>query len=378
MATVLILEPYLARSHRDWLEGLRAHSRHRVEALTMPARKWKWRMRGSALHFADLLAGRRPPDVLVATDFLNLAELAGVGPAWLRHVPTLLYFHENQLTYPLPDEADRDYQFAFTHLTSCLAADRVAFNSAYHRNEFLAALAALVRRMPDLRPTAAVERVRARSVVLPLGCDFTAFHRAAAERAGRCGPLRILWNHRWEWDKDPEAFFEVLFDLADGGHPFRLCVVGEQFRTAPAVFALARQRLAERIDHWGFVSDRSAYAGLVCSSDVAVSTARHEFFGLAAVEAMAAGLYPLLPSRLTYPELLPADLHARHLYGDAGDLRERLAWCIRHVAEVRATDVSPAARRFAWPAVIQAYDAELDALLTAGTARWTSPTGGVE
>ena len=35
-----------------------------------------------------------------------------------------------------------------------------------------------------------------------------------------------------------------------------------------------------------------------------VSTATHEFFGLAAAEAIATGLYPLLPERLAYPELL--------------------------------------------------------------------------
>ncbi len=39
-------------------------------------------------------------------------------------------------------------------------------------------------------------------------------------------------------------------------------------------------------------------------TDVFVSTATHEFFGLSAAEAIAAGAYPLLPDRLSYPEVL--------------------------------------------------------------------------
>jgi len=362
MASVLVIEPYAARSHAAWLDGLRAHSRHEIDAVTMPAWKWKWRMRGSAVHLAPLLAERRPPDVLLATDFLNLAELVGIGPAWLRDVPTLLYFHENQLTYPLPDESERDYQYAFTHLTSCLAADRVAFNSAYHRDTFLAALDRLLRRMPDYRPLWVVSAIEARSQVLPVGCDLDAIDRARHVRANRAGPLRILWNHRWESDKDPDTFFTTLFDLAAKEMPFEVSVLGESFRESPPIFETARRRLAGRIVQWGFVADRRAYAEALCASDVVVSTAQHEFFGVAVVEAIAAGCFPLLPNRLTYPEVLPAEHHKRHLYADAADLAARLHWCVEHADEVRATDLSSAVRRFGWLAVVGLYDEVFDAL----------------
>ena len=36
-----------------------------------------------------------------------------------------------------------------------------------------------------------------------------------------------------------------------------------------------------------------------------LSTARHEFFGIAVAEALRAGCLPWLPARLSYPELLP-------------------------------------------------------------------------
>jgi len=364
MATVLAIEPYAARSHQAWLDGLRTHSRHRIDALTMPARKWKWRMRGSAMHVAAEIAHRDPPDILVATDFLNLAELVGIGPAWLRRVPKLLYFHENQLTYPILDESERDYQYAFTHLTSALAADRIAFNSAYHRGAFLDALGALLRRMPDHQPTWAVEALTRKSAVLPLGYEPDAVAYRADGQTNGDRPLRILWNHRWEYDKDPDTFVAVLLDLAGQGARFEVSVLGETFRTAPPVFARARPLLGDRVVHWGFLPDRRDYVRALAEADVVVSTARHEFFGLAVVEAIAAGCYPLLPNRLTYPELLPPDLHERHLYRDPADLTTRLAWCAQHLGVVRTSDVASAVGRFAWDRVITLYDTLLDDLLS--------------
>jgi len=39
-------------------------------------------------------------------------------------------------------------------------------------------------------------------------------------------------------------------------------------------------------------------------ADLFFSTADHEFFGIAAAEAIIHGLIPLLPNRLAYPELI--------------------------------------------------------------------------
>ena len=64
-------------------------------------------------------------------------------------------------------------------------------------------------------------------------------------RAGRRPPLVILWNHRWEFEKNPETFFDVVFFLAEEGVPFKLALVGEATRKWPPVFERARKRLAD-------------------------------------------------------------------------------------------------------------------------------------
>jgi len=84
------------------------------------------------------------------------------------------------------------------------------------------------------------------------------------------------------------------------------------YRLAPAIFETARQRLAHRILHFGYAKDREEYSRWLREGDIVVSTASHEFFGLAVLEAVRAGCRPLLPRRLSYPELFPPEF----LYDD--------------------------------------------------------------
>ena len=138
------MEPYYGGSHKAFIDGLSKASRHSWTVLTLPAHKWKWRMRHSAITFAAQAAHlpqeARDCDLLFCSDMLNLAEFAGLAPAEIARLPKVIYFHENQLTYPVRFENERDCHFAMTNLTSALAADAVWFNSQFHADSFLAAL----------------------------------------------------------------------------------------------------------------------------------------------------------------------------------------------------------------------------------------------
>ena len=289
---------------------------------TLPPRFWKWRMRGAAFELAHRLErGLEEVDVLFATDLLDLAHLRALLP---RRVPAVLYFHENQVAYPGPRGAEppeRDLQYAFTNLASALAADAVAFNSNFQREAFFEALEALLRRMPDERPLWVLDELRLKSAVVPLGVEVSDLPARVAP--GR-GPPLILWNHRWEYDKDPEAFFRALGRLVDSGARFRVAVAGESFSRVPPAFRLARAALGERVVHWGYVPSREAYVQLLAAADVAVSTALQENFGISVLEAALAGAHPLAPRRLSYPEVLPVELHAACLYDGEDDLARRL------------------------------------------------------
>ena len=354
---IAALEPYEALSHRLFLEGLARNSRHRIEILSLPARGWKWRMRTSAIHFAERLAGQGAWDLFLVSDYLNLAEFRALLPSGLRDVPAWVYFHENQLTYPLQPGEARDHHFTLVHLYSMLAARAALFNSHFHRRAFFAALRDYLRHVPDVDMRGALHTARAKSRVLPLGTDFP----AGSPRSAETGPPIVLWNHRWEYDKDPETLRACLVELARRGLPFRVRLLGQRFRTRPAAHARLEAELGDRLIGSGFEEGREAYEEAVCSAHIVLSTARHEFFGLGTLEAIRAGLHPVLPRDLAYPELVAPEAHAIALYERSAGPVDLLEQAVLRVAADRDRDLRQGliehTQRFTWSALAPRFDA---------------------
>ena len=302
---ILALEAYYGGSHKAFLDGWIDNSRHEWTLLTLPPNKWKWRMRNGAVAFADqvneMARNGQSWDVIFCSDMLNLAEFLGLVDKSVRDLTSMVYFHENQLTYPNRFESERDYQYVMTNLTTCLAADYVWFNSDFHRGEFLDAMKVFLKRMPEPDPIDPIERIMPKSAIYPPGIERI---DTSAREQDRSGPLNILWAGRWEHDKNPEDFFAALKIVKDSGVDFRLNVIGESFREAPDVFELAKKEFADHIDRWGYQENREDYEATLLKADVIVSTANHEFFGITVVEAISAGTWPLLPDRLAYPEII--------------------------------------------------------------------------
>jgi len=364
---ILALEPYHGGSHKAFLDGWQQHSRHAWTVLGLNPNKWKWRMRHAAVTFAAEIGKRVAKgeqwDLVFCSDMLNLAEFLGLTRDALHGCPAVAYFHENQLTYPFQHPDERDYQFVFTNITTALAANAVWFNSQYHLDEFLAALPAFYRQMPDYRPHETVAQIRQKSSVQPQGIA------ALVARPPRPpGPIRILWAARWEYDKDPDMFFEALRLLRARGLAFRLHVLGQQFRQSPPVFAQAEQEFKAQIDTWGYQPSRAAYRAVLARADVAVSTAQHEFFGIGIAEAAVAGAFPLVPRRLAYPEVLAADEpgHDRFFYeGGAPELADALAHLARKLEHGDLWDGDPElarriVQRYTWPELAPRLDAALE------------------
>lgn len=341
----LLLEAYHGGSHRHLIDGLVARVVPGATVWTLPARKWKWRMRGAALDFVARF-GDDAPDAIFASSMTNVGDLRALLPAGRRDVPIVVYFHENQLTYPVQEVDPRDHHFAWTNVVTALAADRVLWNSAYNRDSFLDALSDLLRKMPDARPTWTLDTIAARAEVLPVPIDDAAI---AADAAGieRSGPCHIVWNHRWEHDKGPERLLEAVRALVARDVDFRLSVVGQRFAATDAAMDAIRAAAGPRIDTWGFVEDRAAYHRLLARADVALSTARHEFQGLAVLEAAAAGAVPLVPDALAYPEIWPEAWR----YADDRALVTALVDRIERLPTWRAVDPRPRAQAYGWTAL---------------------------
>ena len=357
---ILFLEPFYGGSHRDVADGLVAHSRHRIDLVTLPDRFWKWRLRGAAIYWAPRIKTPQYYDGLLCSSLMSLADLKAL---WGRHCPpALVYFHENQLSYPLAAGETVDYQFGFTNISTALTAQRLLFNSHFHLDAFLEALPAFVRMMPDYRPNWIQKAIHAKSAVAYPGCHFAP--REALQTTSQSRRPLIIWNHRWEHDKNPEAFFTALNAMHKRGIAFEVALLGRAYSRKPPVFESAAALLGDRIVQWGPLASREDYYQWLRRGDVVISTARQENFGIAVVEAMAHGCLPLLPDRLSYPEILPVAFHPDFLYHSQDDLEAKLARLLTHMEayQQKRQDLKAAMALHAWPNAIRAFDCELDRL----------------
>lgn len=365
---ILLLEPFFTGSHASWARGLAAHSRHDVEILELAGRHWKWRMHGGAVTLARrFLAGGYRPDVVLASDMIDLGAFLALTRKVTAGVPAAVYFHENQLTYPWsPKDRDRrrawDRHYGFINFVSALTSDRVLFNSRFHMDSFLEALPVFLRKFPDHQELERVAFIREKCEVLPLGFDLRSLDVPETETAPEHPRPLVVWNHRWEYDKNPGDFFAALRVVAGRGRAFDLALVGEVFDVVPKPFRDAAAEFGDRIVHSGYVENRGEYAAWLRRSHILPVTSDQDFFGGSVMEAMYCRCHPILPRRLAYPELLAGERYADCFYGEFDELVEKLDSAIRNFRSLPTDHLRAAACRYDWKEMAPRYDRRLQAL----------------
>ncbi|MGB3714929.1 MAG: DUF3524 domain-containing protein [Candidatus Promineifilaceae bacterium] len=373
MRDVSLLSPYHGGSHQAWAEGFRACSRHHIDLLTMPDRFWKWRMHGGALTLVrEYMDTNRKADCLLVTDMLDLTTFLALTRSQTAGIPAILYMHENQLTYPLPEDlelgpmrrqrGERDLHYGFINLASMLAADVVLFNSEYHKQELYNALPNFLKHFPDFNELSIPSSLAEKGRVVPVGVDLNRLNFEPQE-TNLIEPPLIIWNHRWEYDKDPGRFFDALYRIQLNNIPFRLALCGRNYRERPAEFEIALEKLSPNIIHFGF-ADEDTYRRLLWEASIVVSTARHEFFGVSTVEALYCHSFPILPKDLSYPEIVPSEFHSRCLYTNDEQLVSMLTWALLHPEESRAlaADISDRVSSYDWASISRLYDEVITSL----------------
>uniref|UniRef100_A0A4X2K5L0 tRNA-queuosine alpha-mannosyltransferase n=1 Tax=Vombatus ursinus TaxID=29139 RepID=A0A4X2K5L0_VOMUR len=419
--STLIIEAFYGGSHKQLVDLLQEEIEDCV-LYTLPAKKWHWRARTSALYFSQNVPVSDNYRILFASSVLNLTELTALRPD-LGKLKKVLYFHENQLVYPVQKCQERDFQYGYNQILSCLVADVVVFNSAFNMESFLTSIGKFMKLIPDHRPKNLESIIRPKCQVLYFPIRFPDVSRFMPEHkmthfkkifdlkgneddtplvdlpfqqknrvteslmkyshlnleSGLCEvqsgpyttqqdnlsnplakpedlskahpsknsdpgqeedkqdmtlnlcdilsgtdeqqrPLHIVWPHRWEHDKDPESFFRSLLRLQEAGLSFHVSVLGETFTDVPGIFSEAKKALGSSVLHWGYLPSKDDYFQALCMADVVISTAKHEFFGVAMLEAVYCGCYPLCPKDLVYPEIFPAE----YLYSTPEQLFKRL------------------------------------------------------
>jgi len=319
----LLLSAYDAISHRLWRQSLLTMFPDiDWTVLTLPPRNFAWRIRGNSLSWAfnhrRLLTDNY--DFLVVTSMVDLSALRGFVPE-LARLPTLVYCHENQFAYPIGEQQFVSVEPQILNLYTALCADRLVFNSEWNRQSFLSGARKLLKKMPDHVPANLLERLQhAQVLAVPMADEL--FDNTADGDSREPEILNIIWNHRWEYDKGPALLLAIVDALIAADVSFRLHLLGERFRRSPAQFIEISAKLARYYQHvnivpghCGYLPERRDYVALLRAADVVLSTADHDFQGLALLEGIACGCTPLAPARLVYPEYLSADF----LYSASAD-----------------------------------------------------------
>ncbi len=367
-SNVLLLSGYHAASHRYWSEQLVSGLPHfGWTSIALPDRHFYWRVRSNALTFAyQHPAVNENYDLIVATSMVDLCNLRGLLPH-LGSASTLLYFHENQFAYPQRQANNNLINAQLTSIYSALVADKLVFNSEYNRDSFFEGARQLLAKMPDGTPKNLLDELPTRSIVVPVPVRE---ELSSLMTANNNKTVEILWNHRWEYDKQPQVFFAAIKKLLATGVRVSLHVMGQSFRQTPDCFNEFQKDHGDCIVTWGF-QPIEKYQQILASADIVVSAALHDFQGLGMQEAIAAGCIPIAPDRMAYPEYICKEYLYSVTAPDSATLSEaqevdmlyqKLLWIIETSAKPTVR-LQTAIQRYKTSELLPIYDRLISSLI---------------
>jgi glycosyltransferase involved in cell wall biosynthesis len=310
--TILAVEPYFSGSHKAFLSGLQEYSQHTFQLVTLNGKGRPARIHIDSMKLAQEVKQLDiEPDILMLSSVMNVAAFLALTNPCFADTPKVMYMHENPLTQPLPPGEVRDEVYGYLHFLGMLAVDELLFASEFQRDDYLDSLPAFLKEYSDDPYTDQIEEIAQKARVLYPGLDLSGLDTDTTTETKEIKSQRpvIVWNQRWQYDRNPGMFFRVLNRLDDIDLDFDLILAGDTKHDKPEEFQKAWSRYGRRIKHFGYVEDPEAYARLLHQGDIVVSTATYEFFCVAIMEAIHCGCHPLVPDSLHYPELIPEHLH---------------------------------------------------------------------
>jgi len=355
---IALIEAFFTGSHKRWAEELQSFSSHKIDIYSLKGNYWKWRMHGGAITLAkQFLEKGQQYDLILATDMMDVALFKSLISAKHNDTSIALYFHENQLCYPW-SETDRDVQknrdshYAFINFSSALVADRIFFNSQFHKDTFLGALPNFLKGFPDYNEIDSIEKIEEKAEVLYLGMNLKKFDKYKTKQNKK--PL-ILWNHRWEYDKNPTDFFKALYKMQEKNLDFEVVILGENFRQIPEEFEIAKEKLKDKIVFMGFTQNFEDYASWLWKANILPVTSNQDFFGGSVVEAIYCNCYPILPDRLAYSEHLQNNENC--FYNSLAELCKKLERSILSFNNLEKQNSF--VKKYDWKEIIGEYDKTL-------------------
>lgn len=354
---ILFIEPYYGGSHKSWFEQLKKYSKHTFKSLTLPARHWKWRMHSSPSIFSDQVNALRSQDfdLILCSEFLSINRFRGELSKEWRDFPILCYFHENQILYPWSQHDkesayERNLIYVYHNLENLRAADYLIFNSRFHLESLMRELPKTLKTFPSPRPFFNLSSIIEKSTILPPGIEEDIILPPMRQNGG--APL-ILWNHRWDEDKNPQDFFLLIENLRKRAFEFRLALLGDFSRSS---HKQKISQLPQNLIVYSGYQSRKDYIRIINEADIAPITSHHDFFGISAVESILTGNVVIPPNRMAYPEHFEKSefekIHFKNMDELTKNVMSYQKFCLQKSKEH--------CRSYLWHNLIHKYDSYFD------------------
>ena len=139
-------------------------------------------------------------------------------------------------------------------------------------------------------------------------------------------------------------------------------VVGEEFKNERTCFTRARTKLAKHILQFGYIDSFDEYAKWLWKADILPVTSNQDFFGASIMEAVYCDTTPILPTRLTYPNLFHEDENPEIFYQSTNDLIHKLENILCNYSIFKSINYQNIAKNYDWSIMATKYDDILENL----------------
>lgn len=175
-----------------------------------------------------------------------------------------------------------------------LCATQTWFFSKYHMNLALSHYSQFLQ-------SEVLSEVRDRSRVIYTGIDVDTMR--VPRVVGASGSIRLFFPHRMRSDKGVDRLLKFIKALIERDPKLDITLVSRPGYTQ--VWDEIKSLVTTETIGW---LERGAYLELAATCDIIFSNPRHENFGLAVLESVAMGCYPILFNGLSYAELFPSSV----------------------------------------------------------------------